>query len=213
VIGRPHHLNDERLLDRYLAVRSGEVPDPPAAEHLADCRECTAHYDELAGFMDSVRADADAETDAVFPTERLRLQQQQIGRRLEAVGRPPRVITFPARLAGSKLSAGRSGGITRWKYGAAAASLILVGGIGAMGVGAIYDSMWRPAQRARVFATPRPARLAPVATDGNQPAPDPAADDAFLSDLELALERPRTRELQAFDALTPHVRAVSDKAR
>jgi len=212
VIARTPHLNDERLLDRYLAVRSGEMPDPPAADHLADCAECTARYDELAGFMDHVRADADAETDAVFPAERLRLQQQHIARRLEAVGRPPRVITFPARLAGAKLSAGRAG-ITRWKYGAAAASLILVGGIGAMGVGALYDSMWRPAQRARVFATPRPARLAPVATDGNQPAPDPAADDAFLSDLELALERPRTRELQAFDALTPHVRTVSDKAR
>lgn len=211
MIGRTPHLDDERLLDRYLAVRSGEMPDPPAAEHLADCRECTARYDELAGFMDGVRADADAETDAVFPAERLRRQQQQIARRLEAVGRPPRVITFPARLDGGRLSGARSGILTRWKYGAAAASLILVGGIGAMGVGALYDSMWRPTERARVFAAPRPVRLAPVATDGTQPAPDPAADDAFLSDLELALERPRTRELQAFDALTPHVRAVADK--
>lgn len=211
MIGRTPHLNDERLLDRYLAVRSGEMPDPPAADHLAECRECTARYDELAGFMDSVRADADAETDAVFPAERLRLQQQQIARRLEAVGRPPRVITFPARLAGGKLSAGRTGVITRWKYGAAAASLLLVGGLGAVGAGALYDSMWRPAQRARAFAAPRPVRLAPVATGGNQPAPDPAADDAFLSDLEVALERPRTRELQAFDALTPHVREIADK--
>jgi hypothetical protein len=38
-----------------------------------------------------------------------------------------------------------------------------------------------------------------------------AADDAFLSELELALERPHTRELVAFDALTPHVREVRDK--
>jgi hypothetical protein len=54
-------------------------------------------------------------------------------------------------------------------------------------------------------------RLEPIATDGAQPAPDPAADEAFLSDLELALERPRTRELQPFDALTPHVRDIADK--
>jgi len=38
-----------------------------------------------------------------------------------------------------------------------------------------------------------------------------ASDDAFLSDLEIALERPHTRELQAFDALTPHVREITDR--
>jgi len=35
-----------------------------------------------------------------------------------------------------------------------------------------------------------------------------ASDEAFLSDLEVALERPHTSELQPFDALTPHVREV-----
>jgi hypothetical protein len=55
-------------------------------------------------------------------------------------------------------------------------------------------------------------RLTPVATRGTSPA-QIAADDAFLSDLELALERPHTRELIAFDALTPHVREASTAAR
>ena len=59
-----------------------------------------------------------------------------------------------------------------------------------------------------VNASVRPAHLMPVAIDGNLPAPDPS-DDAFLSDLDVALERPRTRELLPFDALTPHVREVS----
>ena len=59
-----------------------------------------------------------------------------------------------------------------------------------------------------------PVRLAPVATDGAKPTPDATADDdAFLSDLEMALERPRTRELQPFDALTPHVREIADRVR
>jgi hypothetical protein len=49
--------------------------------------------------------------------------------------------------------------------------------------------------------------MTPVATGGASPA-EVAADDAFLSDLEVALERPHTRELQAFDALTPHVREI-----
>ncbi len=48
-----------------------------------------------------------------------------------------------------------------------------------------------------------------VATGGSSQA-DVAADEAFLSDLELALDRPRTPELRAYDALTPHVREISD---
>ena len=51
--------------------------------------------------------------------------------------------------------------------------------------------------------------MTPVATQGTAPV-DVAADDAFLSELELALERPHTRELLAFDALTPHVREIRD---
>jgi hypothetical protein len=35
-----------------------------------------------------------------------------------------------------------------------------------------------------------------------------AVDDAFLSDLEVAMARPHTRERLAFDALTPHVREI-----
>ena len=56
----------------------------------------------------------------------------------------------------------------------------------------------------------RTQRLTPVATRGTVPA-DVASDDAFLSDLEIALERPHTRELVAFDALTPHVREIRDQ--
>jgi hypothetical protein len=51
--------------------------------------------------------------------------------------------------------------------------------------------------------------MMPVATRGTTPG-EVAADDAFLSELELALERPHTRELRAFDALTPHVREIRD---
>jgi len=59
-------------------------------------------------------------------------------------------------------------------------------------------------------ARARAPRMAPVASRGSGTA-EVAADEAFLSDLEVALERPHTRELQAFDALTPHVREISDQ--
>jgi hypothetical protein len=51
--------------------------------------------------------------------------------------------------------------------------------------------------------------LTPVSTRGSSPV-DVATDDAFLSELEVALERPHTRELLAIDALTPHVREIRD---
>jgi hypothetical protein len=34
------------------------------------------------------------------------------------------------------------------------------------------------------------------------------ADDAFMLELEVAIDRPRTRELIAIDALTPHFREI-----
>jgi hypothetical protein len=89
---------------------------------------------------------------------------------------------------------------------AAAAAGLFVG----IAVGASYewDSRGPIARYAttREPAEPRPARAAASA----RPAlvSDHAADDAFLSELELALDRPRTRELMAFDAFTPHVREM-----
>jgi hypothetical protein len=35
----------------------------------------------------------------------------------------------------------------------------------------------------------------------------------FLQELEFALARPHTRELQPFDALTPHVREIGSQVR
>jgi hypothetical protein len=97
----------------------------------------------------------------------------------------------------------------RWIAAAAAAGIFI-----GVALGASYE--WNPLlhsarqQMARGADPSRPTRLAPVATRGSSPA-DVAEDDAFLSDLEVALERPHTRELLAFDAFTPHVREVHDR--
>jgi hypothetical protein len=197
VIVRAPHLRDDRLFDCYLAERAGEAVDPPAAEHLADCDACGARYAELVRVMDGVRAEADAEADEIFTPERLRAQEQQIARRLEHVGRAGRVISFPERFMGRRMTGSGARGVTQWVYAAAAA-----------GLGSFYSSEWRGAQRARQVAARPDVILAPrtaVATRGTSPAVE-ASDEAFLSDLEVALERPHTSELQPFDALTPHVR-------
>jgi predicted anti-sigma-YlaC factor YlaD len=196
------HLVEERLFDHYIAARGGEPLDPPVAEHLTDCRSCATRYADLASFMDGLSASGAADADSVFTADRLRAQHLQIARRLEQVGRPARVISFPGRVARATLSPSSTRWTPRWIAGAAAAGLFV-----GVAVGASYNF----GGRSLVSETTRQAssRLTPVATRGNSPA-EVAADDAFLSDLELALERPHTRELQAFDALTPHVREVSN---
>jgi len=55
-----------------------------------------------------------------------------------------------------------------------------------------------------------PTRSRAAAAADAPAAPPRAQEDAFLSDLERALERPHTPVLQAFDAFTPHVREVKD---
>jgi len=208
VISRARHLQEERLFDSYLAERAGDPIDPPIAEHLADCAACGARYAELAAFMDALRKDGEIEADAIFTPERLRVQQQQIARRIASVRRPARVLSFPGRIVRRTIAASTSRTPPRWVAAAAAAGLFVGVALGA-------SFQWRTQLQMRQgllseATRARAARLGPVSTRGAGQA-DVASDDAFLSDLEVALERPHTRELQAFDALTPHVREIRDQ--
>jgi hypothetical protein len=101
----------------------------------------------------------------------------------------------------------------RWIAATAAATLFI-------GVGVLLDrEATRVAPPARVRSIARQAVLkAPEAIESGtiEPAaiemtrPDAfQPDEAFLSELELAGDRPRTHELLAFDALTPHVREIT----
>jgi len=207
VIQRPHHhLPEERLFDSYMNERNGDPIDPPVAEHLTDCAACGARYTELAAFMDALRREGDAEADAFFTPERLRVQQQQIARRIALAGRPARILSFPGRMVRRTIAASTSRSATRWVAAAAAAGLFV-----GVALGAAHPWTWHrvgvPSLVARDAVSARPPRMTPIATRGDSPA-EVASDDAFLSDLEVALERPHTRELQAFDALTPHVREI-----
>jgi len=214
VIGRVHHPRESRLLDCYVAERSGEPIDPRVAEHLADCHECGTRYAELVRFLDSVRGEAEADADQVFTSERLSAQLDHVARRLEHVGRPPRIISFPGRVVARHMSPSGARGLTRWIYAAGVAGLVV-----GMGLGVTYQAEWHVLDRARTAKVarrqptpPRRGTLVPVATAGTSPALE-GSDDAFLSDLDVALERPRTRELQPFDAFTPHVREIRESFR
>jgi anti-sigma factor RsiW len=125
------HLQDERLLDAWLAARQGERLDPRVAEHLADCGACRVRYEELVQVMDLVRQEGEAEADAVFTPERLRRQQLQIARRIEQVGRAARVISFPGRFVRRTMTASATPSAPRWVAAAAAAGLFIGAALGA----------------------------------------------------------------------------------
>jgi hypothetical protein len=203
------HPREAQLFAHYIADRHGEAPDPPTAEHLIECASCGGRYAAIARLLDAVRHEAESDADAVFTPERLLAQQQHIARRIEWVGRAARVINFPH-------PAGRTADMPaapqtrpRWIAAAAAAGLFI-----GVALGAAYRAPWSAplsVQTRGVRAyVPSPSLLAALGTAGSPEMTDVAADDAFLSELEFALERPRSHELLAFDALTPHVREVRE---
>lgn len=201
------HLRDDRLFDCYIAALHGDALDPPAAEHLTDCEACGTRYAELVRVIDEVREAGEAEADAVFTAARLRAQREHIARRIEHVGHAGRVISFPHHLSTRPADAS-SQKASRWVAGAAAAGLFL-----GIALGASYNWQSRgsgPFENSAAVPAPTEPILTPTATGGSNPTPDVAADRAFLSDLEIALDRPRTSELQPLDVLTPHVLEIRD---
>jgi len=205
VILRVRHLPEERLFECYVAERSGEAVDPPSASHLSSCEECLARFSDQSRFMDGLREEAEAETDAVFTPQQLHAQQQQIVRRLEHLGHPARVLSFPARLMRRHLTRHARQIGTRWAAAAAVAALFV-----GVGLGGFLNSETHSTPMARTVM--RPQRLAvPMATTVS-PSPAPVIDvEDFLSELEAALGTSQNQELLPFDALTPRVQEISSR--
>jgi anti-sigma factor RsiW len=205
---RARHLHDERLFDCYIAERTGDSVDPPAAEHLSECPRCSARFSELGQFMDAIRREGDAEADAVFTPDRLSAQYRAIVQRIEHLGHPARVISFPGRV--TRHVVGASMRFTpRWLATAAAAGLFIGVAVGGIFVDA---GSWTSRTASMLTqSTPDRTEVAAPAVRASHPAPhvESADDDQFLSELEHALQNPRVRELMPLDALTPHARDVS----
>ena len=190
------HLDDAALAAIWT---DGRLSHP----HLDDCVACRARFADFSAWLESMRVDAITQADESFSAERLAAQQAQIFRRLEAAGRPARVIAFP-RFAQPLTS--RTSHVSRWIAAAAAAGLIV-----GVGVGQMMDlrhSLMAPnasAVRARVANAPASAgRDSRVQTVGA------IRDEAFLSELDASLSRTAVPELRALDGLTPR---AGDRAR
>jgi hypothetical protein len=188
------HLDDSALADAWVDARLDT--GAPAHPHLAGCAACRARLEALADWLEAVRADAAAEADAAFPAERLATQHAQIMRRIDAAGRPAKVIAFPKIAA--PIATGTSS-VRRWVASAAAAGLIAGIALGN------YMDLRHPVTPGRA--------LPPETVIGNTLQPQPGAigtgaisDEELMWHLEELAGSSMPESLLAFDSLTPRAR-------
>jgi len=187
---RQGHLSDRALTD---AIMTGDRP-----VHLDRCDLCAERAVDMNRWLDSVRTTAVEAADAMFPPERLAAQLSQIGRRLEQVDEPTRVIAFPGQARQPQPEMSRRRIAPAW-LGVAAAAGLVIGAIGGQAA-------------ARFDHVPSAKIEAPVAT----PASAPAAETAFASatasllDMDMdALVMPA--QLGAMNDITPRIQTVASR--
>jgi len=142
-----------------------------------------------------VTASLNAEVDALYPEDRLQRQRSRILQRIDQLGRPGRVIAFPASQARSHSVLLHSTPTTRWV--AAAAVVAFIAGVVA---GQRLPNEFRFNQPVHVVAS-RPAPEA-TGTSLRGSAALAASDDEFLGEVELATQS-RPAVLRHLDELTP----------
>jgi hypothetical protein len=202
VIGRARHLNDDQLFECYLAGRDGSPIDLGTADHLDGCPECSTRLVDLTEGLDGLRREAEIEADAIFTPEVLRAQQRHIANRIEHLTHSARVISFPVSQIGRRMVHTARNIAPRWAVAAAAAGLFIGVGVGTL---VVQDPPQASVSVPVVVAVPPSiVALAPEGSDSSLLADD----DRFLSELEMALSGPRSRELAVFDRLTPPVQVI-----
>jgi len=203
-------LSVKRLVQGHLSEREmmAAWQEGRLSAHLDACVACQDRYVELLSFLDRQRLAALDAADDAFTPDRLAAQKSQVLRRLENLARPVRVLAFPhqRRVAPSVNRAGR-----RWVAVAAAAGLIigLAAGL-AVNVHPFGSDFAQRGSFTRASNGRPDARAESASGPRVQTTPDRlVTDEAFLTELEAALDGPRVEELAALDALTPRVRDVA----
>ena len=196
-LGLNRHVSDSDLTAVWADVRLGEPVRTAAGAHVRDCAACRARLATLSTWLDNLRLDARQEADEAFPRERLVAQQAQILRRLEAMERPARVLTFP-RFA-RPISVPH---VARQRWIAAAAVAGLVVGVG---LGQVVDFRRAPDQE--VFVATRTPVAQSTTSRGMTVQPIGASDEDFLYAQEPSQATERIPEsLRSLHEITPSAR-------
>ncbi|MGH9371080.1 MAG: hypothetical protein ACRD15_06075 [Vicinamibacterales bacterium] len=205
------HLDDAAFAEVWAEkLTIGDAESWRQAEtHLRTCADCRTRFAAFGSWLDAVRADAFAEADEAFNTERLAAQQAQITRRLEGLEHPAKVIAFPRF---TRPIAAHPGGRRRWVAAAAAAGLMVGLGLGQLfdfGISSVRQpDAIAPSQqmaRGRISGGDRPGM-------GVVTAASPTSDEVFLYDTEGTPSQGRVPEsLQYLNAITPGARDVDPR--
>lgn len=198
------HLTDQRLIDTYFA-RVGDGAELDAVqteyEHVRACEACARRYEDLTASLERLREAAFVEADAYFTADRLAAQRGRILRHLEGVEHPARVIHFPRTAVKPRVARVHTP-LFRWVAAAAAAGLVIGVSAGRL----LYvrsGASPRPAASVQARTTPPVVRAPGVAHDSV--SLNGEFDEAFLSEIEMAMSQQRIAALQALDAMTPRV--------
>lgn len=184
------HLADDQLVALCL---SGGADDAGARAraHTATCEACRARLSHVAAWLGSLRAEAEAEADALFPEPFLERQRRQILARLDQIGRRARILRFPAARRPPRRAAADHG-VRRWLAAGLVAGLLL-GMFAAETLRLVQGRAIEDRSGSEVAVHDTEATLAPLVDDG----------DELLGEIDLALQARRPPELRALDALTP----------
>ena len=183
------HLSDDRLIEICLGDSVAPLDEP----HLRTCERCESRRVELASTLGDVTARVIDEADELFPADRLARQHARILQQLDHLGRPARVIAFPAGQSSEPVRPTMRRG-RRWMAatGAVAAAFLI-------GIFTEHLTHQFPLSRSET-------RLASRSVDAVAARTVVAAlsdDEQLLGQIELAVDSPGPAVLAPLDALTP----------
>ena len=183
------HLSDDRLIEICLGDPLAPIDEP----HLRNCERCERRRLVLASTLGDVTARVLNEADMAFPADRLARQHARIMQQVDHLGRPARVIAFPAGRTQepARPSVRRT---RRWVAATGAVAVAFLVGIFTEHLAHQLPVGGRVETRLTSRATDTPVTRTVVAS---------MSDDELLGQIELAVGSAGPAALRPLDALTP----------
>jgi hypothetical protein len=210
------HLTDDCLIGTYFAASGDESAREALreeCEHVRSCEQCRRRLEELTAPLERLRQDASIDADEYFTGERLAAQRDHVLRHLEGSEHPAVVIPFPHAPARPSKTGSRQP-VMRWIAASAAAGLLIGVTVGRFTAPVEWMSGGSSGRQATsAQRRPASAALRPSADAVDEFSRASVGEEAFLLELESAVNQQRIPELTALDALTPHVREAVVRLR
>ena len=186
---RRAHLSDDRLIEICLGDPLAPIDEP----HLRDCERCARRRAELSSTLGDVTARVIDEADEAFPAERLARQHARIMQDVDHLGRPARVIAFPAGHTHERVRpAARH--VRRWIAATGAVAVAFL-------VGVFTEHLVHQLPVGGVRPETRIARSTDAVVARTVAAS--LSDDELLGQIEAAVDSTGPAALRPLDALTP----------